>query len=453
VCRHLREFQNAIVSYAGNFDASAVTPAQAGQVVKLCAQIESSVASIKALAAARSAEGNDWKQAGYRSPEDQLARQTGSSPANAKRTLQAGRRLAQQPKVAKEALAGELSLEQAAAVAMAAEAKPEATDDLIEKAKRFSVPELNTEVTRIKANEDDQEARRQRRHARRSIRHWTDEDGTYHAHVDGHPEDGALLSQVLDPIKRRLNALGHAAGTPQPLAALDYDSLMTLAQVAIGHDDGQVGLADLLGLGLFPQLDDALQDRHRPTSTSPDPAAPPPDGAPKLHPKKLAGSPIKVIVRIDLAAFVRGMPLDGELCEIAGYGPVPVSVVEEFLATKNPFIVGLISKGEDLTTGFHFGRHPSALQRSALEFLSPTCTVEGCSAKTGLQFDHRHDYSVTGITAFSDLDRLCGHHHSLKTNHGWALVEGRGKRSFVRPADERHPRQRVGTTSAGAGPP
>ena len=41
---------------------------------------------------------------------------------------------------------------------------------------------------------------------------------------------------------------------------------------------------------------------------------------------------------------------------------------------------------------------------------------------------------------FDLLDRLCGHHHDLKTIDNWALAAGRGKRPFVPPGDPRHPR-------------
>jgi hypothetical protein len=40
------------------------------------------------------------------------------------------------------------------------------------------------------------------------------------------------------------------------------------------------------------------------------------------------------------------------------------------------------------------------------------------------------------------LDKLCRFHHRLKTNEGWALVEGTGKRDFVPPDDPRHPRHK-----------
>ncbi len=53
--------------------------------------------------------------------------------------------------------------------------------------------------------------------------------------------------------------------------------------------------------------------------------------------------------------------------------------------------------------------------------------------------DHRVDWAKSHITVLDLLDRLCGHHHGLKTHEGWALVEGRGKRAFVAPDDPRHP--------------
>ncbi|HET9078148.1 MAG TPA: DUF222 domain-containing protein [Acidimicrobiales bacterium] len=445
-----------------------MTPAQAGDVVRLCAQIEASAASIKALAAARSAEGSEWERCGYRSPAEQLADQAGMSPGAAKRALETGRRMADQPEVAQAALAGELSLEQAAAVSDGVAANPARARDLIDKAKRSSLPELAEEVARVKADSSDREERRQARHAKRSFRRWTDLDGALGARIYGHPEDGALLWRMLDPIRRRLNVLRRDAGSPnESLDALDYDALMIMAAAAVGRD-GELSLADLVQLGLFPQLDPlGVPGRSRPVVDRPggvpdlfadagslstdrayEGAAPPVNGGGRV--KKLAGSPLRVMIRVDLDSLLRGVPLEGELCEIAGYGPVPVSVIEDLLATENPFIIGLLTKGEALVGVYHHGRHPNAYQRSALDFLHPTCAVEGCSSRAGLQYDHREDFARTRITAFDLLDRLCRHHHSRKTREGWALVDGRGKRPFVPPDDPRHPR--FGASPPGHGP-
>jgi hypothetical protein len=71
----------------------------------------------------------------------------------------------------------------------------------------------------------------------------------------------------------------------------------------------------------------------------------------------------------------------------------------------------------------------------------------------GLQYDHRQDWARTKFTVFDLLDRLCPHHHRLKTDHGWQLVEGVGKRAFVPPGDRRHPTRVAAAAAARAEDP
>ena len=166
--------------------------------------MESSIASVKALAAAHAAEGNAWHVDGFRSPAHQLADQAGMSPSAAKRALDTGRRMAEQADVAQAALAGELSPEQAAAVSDGVAANPAKAKELIDKAKQCTVPELYEEIARTKAAATDQEARHRAIHVKRSLRRWTDRDGASQGHIYGHPEDAARLWRMLDPIRRRL---------------------------------------------------------------------------------------------------------------------------------------------------------------------------------------------------------------------------------------------------------
>jgi len=147
-----------------------------------------------------------------------------------------------------------------------------------------------------------------------------------------------------------------------------------------------------------------------------------------------------VIVRIDFDALLRGYPVSGETCELVGYGPVAVSAVRDLLDTADPFIATVVTKGHALVGVAHLGRRPNAYQQSALEWLYPSCAVEGCPAQARLEFDHRLDWATTHYTVFDLLDRLCPHHHDLKTRANWSLVEGQGKRAFVAPDDPRHPR-------------
>lgn len=68
--------------------------------------------------------------------------------------------------------------------------------------------------------------------------------------------------------------------------------------------------------------------------------------------RRLGRADAKIIVRIDHSAFVRHTE-PGETCEIAGIGPVPVSVVEEWM--DDAFIAAILTEGEDVTKVVHLG--------------------------------------------------------------------------------------------------
>jgi hypothetical protein len=159
------------------------------------------------------------------------------------------------------------------------------------------------------------------------------------------------------------------------------------------------------------------------------------------------------MIRVDLDTLLRGVPIEGELCEIVGYGPNPVSVVEELIAHGNSFLVGVLTRSQHIQGIVHQRRRPNAHQKSALDFLYPSCAARGCAARAGLQSDHREEWATTHFTVFDLLDRLCPHHHRLKTNKGWGLVPGTGKRDFVPPHDPRHPRHAPAPQRAGPAPP
>ncbi|MGI8808249.1 MAG: hypothetical protein ACR2KK_10475, partial [Acidimicrobiales bacterium] len=117
--------------------------------------------------------------------------------------------------------------------------------------------------------------------------------------------------------------------------------------------------------------------------------------------------------------------------------------------TGDPFLAAVVTRGEQVLGVAHLGRRPTASQQTALEWLYPTCAVEGCSSLTWLENDHRVDWASSHITVLDLLDRLCSHHHDLKSLDGWKLVAGHGKRAFVPPDDPRHPcSSRAGESAA-----
>ncbi len=401
MCERLAEIKVAMVAVAEAFDPAAAGEGGAAVALAEAAAIEHIAATLKARAAAWLAQGGRWRRDGMRSPADDLARQVGTSVGAARDALELGGQLAVCPQLAAAAARGEVSPAQARVIAGAAAIDPSAEASLLAGAQRQSLSELIEEAGRIRAAADpDPEARRRRIHAARRLRSWTDVEGAWHLGAVGNPEDGARLMAALEPLKDRAFRAARAEGRPEPVEAYAFDALMALTEAPTAAGRRSV--------------------------------------------------PAKVIARVDLDALLRGYPSGGETCELAGYGPVAVSAVRDLIDTGDPFLAAVATKGEAVVGVAHLGRRPTACQRTALEWLYPTCAAEGCAARARLEIDHRVDWAASRATVFDLLDRLCGHHHVLKTRYGWALVEGRGKRPFVAPTDPRHPRHGNGS---GTGPP
>jgi hypothetical protein len=319
-----------------------------------------------------------------------LARRTGQSVSDAARDLETAKLLGDHAKTNAAARSGRLSPKQAAAIADAVGADPRAEDDLLDLADRASLGELRDEASRRKAAATDLEDRHKTIHAERHVRDWTSGDGVWRAMVQGPPEAGAKVMAALRGVADGIFKQARREGRREPTEAYLFDALVALAQGG--------------------------------------------EAAPKGRSRRT-----KVLVRVDFEALFRGYPTHGEVCEIAGFGPVPVSVVDEILRHPDSLLAAVITKGQQVTGVAHLGRHPTAAQESGLQWLYPTCAVEGCSAPAA-QWDHREDWAVTHRTPFDGMDGHCCHHHDKKTYEGWALVEGVGKRAFVPPDDPRHPK-------------
>ncbi len=392
VCERLVELRLAMGRWAASFDASLLSAEQASLAVAEAAALEAMTATVKGLAAARAAQLAVWKDAGDRSAASHLARTTGTSVSQASEALETARRLEKLPVLAAAARAGALSASQAAAVADAASVDPSSEARLVEKAGSASLAELREECLRTKAAaRPDAEARRRAIHDQRFLRTHTDAEGAWNLRMRDNPEVGAEILAAIAPIRDRLFRAARTEGRHEASEAYAADAL---AQLAGGGENG----------------------------TRP------------------ARSGTKVIVRVDLLALLRGYAVGGEVCELAGLGPVAVSAVRDLLDTGDPFLAAVVTKGEQVVGVAHLGRRPTASQQTALEWLYPTCAVEGCSATTWLENDHRADWAKTQFTVLDLLDRLCTHHHDLKSLEGWGLVPGHGKRAFVSPEDLRHPR-------------
>ena len=146
-----------------------------------------------------------------------------------------------------------------------------------------------------------------------------------------------------------------------------------------------------------------------------------------------------MIVRADLGALDRGQVAPGELCEIAGQGPIPVGDVWNMI-DGGAFVAGIVTNGTDIVSVQHLGRRPTVLQRTVLEWeTAGTCAVEGCTNTVAIEIDHAKDWITTLITQISDLAGLCRHCHHLKTHRGYTLGprQPNGKRKLIPPDEQR----------------
>ncbi len=425
----LREAKEALSGAAGAFDPALHPATDCQRIVEVASAVERIAASVKTLAAARVAETDLWRRNGARSAAHDLAKRTGVGVGAARDALRTGEQLRDLPIASAAARAGELSPQQAQAIADAASADPSAERRLVEQAKRSSLGELRDECARTKAAVEDLEARRRRIHAERFCRRRTTPDGAGEIHYRATIDDMARIWAVLQGFADRAFKRAKAEGRHEHTDAYAADALAAMAEAAAGP-----ARAGDVHAGTDPQArPDPTADGDPPAPpAAPDPAAPParPDRRPV---------PTTLIVRIDWDALVRGHPIEGELCEIAGVGPVPVSVVEELLRSGDPFLAAVVTKGRDVVNVAHLGRRHTAHQRTAMAWRDPMCVVEGCAATLRLEHDHRHDWSKTKLTLLDWSDRLCPHHHDLKSHQGWRLVDGTGKRPMVPPGHPDHP--------------
>ena len=390
----LREIRGHMFDYATAFDPALLDAANARETLEHAQRIANMANVVAAGAAARLDVCNAFGD-GAKTAAHEYAQTSGTTIHQAAERLRAARRLQHQPDVAAAAKKGRLSPEQAAAITDAADANPTApVKPLLDLAERASMNELRAECGRVKAaGTNDPDEQRKRIHAARSARRFNRPDGSAGMIATGTPEAIAAMWSAIAATRDRLFKHHRDAGTRERSDALDFDAL------------------------------------HQTLTATP---------ATTATAAKPSGGGVKVLVRVDFDTLLRGYPIGGEVCEIAGYGPIAPTAVRDILATGNAFLAAIVTRGEKVVGVAHLGRRATALQVSALQWINPECSRRGCS-DLRTQTDHRHDWADTKITLLEWLDGLCAHDHYLKTHKNWSLVNGSGKRDFVPPTDPRHP--------------
>jgi hypothetical protein len=358
------------------------------------AAVESMGATMKVLLAARLAATGAYKATSASSPQAHVARLTGVGPLTARAQIEAGEQLGTLEATVAAARSGQLSLGQVQAIAAAASVDPTAEDELLQSASHLTLGQLRHRCAEvIDAADDDPEAKRKRLHRGRAAHRYRTPDGFNHLHVRSSPEALAEIDVTLNEITNELFRDANRHGRKDRREALMADAMVEMARRARG-----------------------VSSRHGSTPT------------------------YTAVIRADLSALVNGRTQNGEVCEIAGVGPVPVATARALLGDAVLKLV--LTQGVDVRNVTSLGRGPTAAQKVALLWEQPTCAVEHCGRRARLEADHAHgaEYARTKHTRLDELDRLCDQHHDKKTREDWALVRGRGLRPMVPPTDPRHPK-------------
>jgi hypothetical protein len=426
----LADVRGALSDLARRLEPDTLALRDAKALMAHVVAVKNVAATLEGRLAKRIADAGEWERTGFPTPEAWLARQTGTPVGRAKETLQTAQRLQELPAVAEAANAGELSADQTAIIADAASADPTAEQRLVDSARNKPLSTLRDECAATKrAADPDPEAAHRRLWAARQLQFSRALDGAARLFGATTPEQMAVIKAA---VERRGNQLFDEArqdGRREPREAYLMDAL---AQICDEWHRGQV-------IEMFdPQ-----------PASQPDSAA----ATGQKRRRQLVPPGYLGLLRLDIEALQRGQVQGEETCEIAGLGPIPVSVARRLLGDAVLRLV--ITRGTDVLNVTSLGRGPTAAQKVAMLWGAPGCVVTGCPRMAGVEYDHRIEWRHTRHTTISELDRLCDHHHDLKSYKGWALFRGPdGTTEMVPPSDPRHlGRRRPDEPRAGPDPP
>ena len=367
-------------------DPGVLEGADAKRLVEQFIELERLAAAGRTLAVPRVAETGAWQVDGaFRDVSAWLASRSGVTVGRAKATVETAERLGALSETSDALRAGALSEVQAEVISAAAVADPEAETALLECAAANGVKGLKDECARVEAAaSQDQAQRSARARANRYLRHRRVSDVEGMIELRGPIEQTATVMAALEPYEREAFSEARDAGRREEPEALAFDAAVQLAD----------------------------------------------DAAAAKFVESPGRAPATVTFRVDHAAFDRGHTEPGEVCEIAGIGPVPVAVVQR-LAVDAVF-KALIVDGTDVRAVSHLGRTIPARLRTAVVEQFPECAIAGCHVSRHLEIDHNTPVCEHGRTELCNLCRLCRFHHWHKHTFN-ERVEGEGTNRHLVP--------------------
>ncbi|AKL73220.1 protein of unknown function DUF222/HNH endonuclease [Actinobacteria bacterium IMCC26256] len=323
---------------------------------------------------------NGWKGQGAKSISEWLATETDCAHYEAQSVVVLANQLHHLPVTQAALRSGELSGTQAVEVARGAIVAPNTETQLLNLAKHVTVRDLRDATNRVVAAATDEGERHRQVHKSRSLKWWVGEDGACNLKGRMTVANGALVKAALAPLEDSIFKQARKTGAHERPEAYAADALMMLCEKASASDSGAGASAT-----------------------------------------KTTRSNAVMHIRIDIDALKRGHTEHGEICEIAGVGPIPVATATEYLGEA--FLKLLVIDGTDIRTIAHMGRAIPAKVRTAVEERDPVCQVPACDMTIGLEIDHIKPFAEGGPASLENLVRLCKRHHIQKTHDGYRLIK------------------------------
>jgi hypothetical protein len=435
-----------LAAVVSELDPDCLSGAGAAELYGSFASLERLSMAGKTLVARRVEASGVWRDTGHRDAATMLAQVEGVSTGQARTTLATGRRLEALPGTEDVLRAGRLSAPKVAELTGAGILDPTRESDLLDGADELPLYAVRERCNRSRATSgsNDPLATVRRIRAGRHFSSWTDPEGAFCYQGRDTADRGAQILSHLGQVATRLRRARAATDpeTTEPERALRADAFFAL--VTRRHPDAGAppppsppGPRD--GPDLDPDIDPDTIGRDAPRPDAPRPEGPRPDATSSEvpedhtpghqggeHDRADTGSLIdrppacSVVVRVDLAALLRGHADNAELCEIDNQGPIPVPMARDL--ANDSFLRLVFHQAGDIRAVSHLGRTINRHLRTALVHRDTTCVVPGCGVFFGLEIDHLVPFAEGGPTELDNLALLCHHHHFLKTYEHWVLA-------------------------------
>ena len=378
----LKNIVTQLRDVSSRIDVEVIDGKSAAELVRISEDARRVLDGLRTSAIGRVGTTEAWRVGGSKNSAEWVALHTGTPIYEAQAVVVLADQLRHLPQTVEAMSAGKISTAQAVEVARGATAEPHAEERLLNLAKSSTVRTLRDEASRVIAAATDEVERHKRIHKNRCLKTWTDQDGAFNLKARMTVANGALVMAALKPLQDEIFKVARKSGNHETPEAYAADSLMALCEKASNASS---------------------KPAHGVSET------------------KARRSNAVINIRVDIDALKRGHTEHGEICEIAGVGPIPVATATEYLGEA--FLKLLVIDGTDVRTIAHMGRAIPAKARTALEERDRVCQVPTCDMAIGLEIDHIVPFAKGGAASLENLVRLCKRHHLQKTHDGYRLVK------------------------------